>query len=133
MVSTGVSLARSKLVYCAYDVSLRPYPVPICDFWSAIAFAESLASGDAAGAADPAAEARSDSWRSGWSRRSSLPPNCGCMTTGGRGRSRNTATPITPTLSGRPVRVAYELASVVKKNAAVRERLVRQPAISEVE
>jgi len=48
----------------------------------------------------------------------------------GSGFFRNTATPITPTLSGRPVRAAYEFSCWVKKNAATRCRLLRQPLMS---
>jgi len=45
-------------------------------------------------------------------------------------RSRKIATPITPTLSGRSVRAAYESASDVKQNAAASVMLLRQPVIS---
>ena len=43
--------------------------------------------------------------------------------------SRNTATPITPTWSGRSVRAAYESGRAVKWNAATCESLLRQPVI----
>ena len=49
--------------------------------------------------------------------------------TAGTGRSRNTATPITPTLAGRPVRAAYDSASAVNSKAATSWSLLRQPVI----
>src|SRR5262249_41453817 len=52
----------------------------------------------------------------------------GTQTEGGR-RSRNRATPITPTFAGRPVRAAYESGRSVNVNAAISESLLRQPVI----
>src|SRR5882672_9768973 len=52
------------------------------------------------------------------------------MRASGSALRRNTATPITPTLSGRPVRAAYEFWCSVKKNAAIRSWLLRQPLMS---
>src|SRR5512139_1522892 len=60
--------------------------------------------------------------------------DCFSWSTGGAGGtwrtfSRKTATPTTPTLSGRPVRAAYELDSAVNSKAATRDMSLRQPAI----
>nr|WP_278879275.1 hypothetical protein [Variovorax paradoxus] len=50
---------------------------------------------------------------------------------GGSGtRSRNIATPITPTSSGLPVRLAYELPMEVNSKAAICESILRQPVMS---
>jgi len=55
------------------------------------------------------------------------------VTGGGSGsgmRSRNIATPITPTSSGLPVRLAYELPAAANSKAAICESLLRQPVMS---
>src|SRR3954470_5207240 len=97
MTSAGALEARSKSTYCAYDVSRRPCPVPSCDSTD---FAASSLRERA-----PAGGELSDDG-----------PGKGCPTGAGGGTLffRKTATPITPTLSGRPVRAAYESGSEVK-------------------
>src|SRR3954468_8652054 len=97
MTSAGALEARSKLTCCAYDVSRRPCPVPSCD--SADLAASSLRE------RAPAAGELSEGG-----------PGKGCPIGAGGGVTflRKTATPITPTSSGRPVRAAYESGSDVK-------------------
>ena len=77
--ATGARVARSKSTFCTDEASRRPCPVPIL----ASALAASRRDSDAAGA--PRAGLI------GW--------GCSCFL-------RKRATPITPTLSGRPVRAA---------------------------
>ena len=130
----GELLARSKFVYVTCDSSLRPWPVPsVVDFCGARAtspleptpaparLSMALAGASACAAADGALSAERELSR-GAPLIASSPPDGngdsergrghgrtgggGSMRTGGSYFLRNIATPITPTLVGRPVRAA---------------------------
>ena len=108
--SCGDRLARSKRVWPTWEVSRRPWPVPRLGAGAAGAIDLAAASADPMGADDSAAGGAASARRSrsvptplaDSDRRTTGGAHCGTADT----RSRNTATPITPTSSGRPVRLA---------------------------
>src|ERR1700682_6297095 len=110
MVSMGVEVERSKFTKRAWDSSRRPWPVPSGDDGSAYSRPEDDDSFAAAAVAEAGAS------RSRFGSAFEYGSGAACIAIGGtyEGLRLYNATPITPTLSGRPVRAAYESPRDVK-------------------
>src|SRR3989344_8891609 len=142
MISLGCSCRRVKLVWVTTEVSRWPCAVPSLADGMGAALATLSAdceraedSADGSGAAGAAAAGDAGSSRRRprpWPLSRRWLWGSGVMAGAGWGTggcSRNSATPITPTCAGRPVRAAYELAMWENSKAATWLSLLRQPVI----